>query len=241
MIILPLLELKDIRRSFINGTITTDVLKGISLKVEKGEYISIMGPSGSGKSTLLNIVGCLDRPNSGEYFLGGYRVDSLGDGELADIRNEFIGFVFQTFHLLKNLTALDNVELPLIYRGLPKKERTERANEALKNVGLEERKAHFPRQMSGGEQQRVAIARAIVGKPRVLLADEPTGALDSKNSAKIMEIFSRLNRDLGLTIVQVTHDINVAYFGDRIIYMADGETAREEKVSPENHKSSLIK
>lgn len=230
MISLPLVELEGIKRDFVNGAVTTKVLKGISLQVEQGEYISIMGASGSGKSTLLNIIGCLDRPTEGKHFFGGCQVDALGDGELADIRNRSLGFVFQTFHLLRNLTAIHNVELPLIYRGIPKKERMKRAAEALGTMGLAERKDHLPSQMSGGEQQRVAIARAIVGKPRLLLADEPTGALDSKNSLKIMEIFSQLHQEHGLTIVQVTHDLNVAKHGNRIIFMADGEIVREEQI-----------
>lgn len=231
---LPLLELIDIKRSFVNGDVTTDVLKGISFSVEKSEYISIMGPSGCGKSTLLNLLGCLDRPSSGQYFIDGQQVDSLADSVLADIRNQQLGFVFQTFHLLRNLTAVKNVELPLVYRGISKKERRQRALDALNAVGLSARVDHFPKQMSGGEQQRVAIARSIVGQPQVLLADEPTGALDSKNSVRIMEIFSRLNRELKLTIVQVTHDIKIAYYGDKIIHMEDGEAKRIETVTSEN-------
>ena len=219
---MPLLELRDIKKTFINGSVKTEVLRGISFDVEKGEYLSIMGPSGSGKSTLLNIIGCLDRPTSGSYMLAGNNAGTLSDGKLALIRNTAIGFVFQSFHLLHNLSAKDNVELPLIYRGLDKKTRNRLSCEALEAVGLAHRKRHFPKQMSGGEQQRVAIARAIVGKPDLLLADEPTGALDSKTSLMMMDIFDSLNRNLGLTIVQVTHDRNVALYGQKIINLIDG-------------------
>ena len=230
---MPILEVQNIKRHFINGQVRTDVLKGIDLSVDSGNYISIMGPSGSGKSTLLNLLGCLDRPSSGCYILNGEPVEKLSDNSLADIRNRYIGFVFQTFHLLPNLSARGNVELPLIYRGVPKRDRIKQAEEALDMVGLSERKHHLPKQMSGGEQQRVAIARAIVGKPEILLADEPTGALDSRNRVKIMEIFSWLNQELGLTIIQVTHDQEVSYYGSRVLHMADGEIIREELVSDE--------
>ena len=231
---MPSLELRDIRKTFINGSVKTEVLRGISFDVEKGEYLSIMGPSGCGKSTLLNIVGCLDRPTSGSYMLAENNASALSDGRLALIRNTFIGFVFQSFHLLHNLSAKGNVELPLIYRGLDNKTRNRLSCEALEAVGLGHRKRHFPKQMSGGEQQRVAIARAIVGKPELLLADEPTGALDSKTSLMMMDIFDSLNRNLGLTIVQVTHDRNVALYGQKIINLIDGhidyiETFEEEE------------
>lgn len=228
---MPLLEVHNIKRHFINGQVRTDVLKGIELSVERGDYLSIMGPSGSGKSTFLNILGCLDRPSEGCYFLNGEAVEKLSDNSLAGIRNRSIGFVFQSFHLLPNLTACGNVELPLIYRGLSKQERKKQAEEALEMVGLSQRATHLPKQMSGGEQQRVAIARAIVGKPDILLADEPTGALDSKTRIKIMEIFSWLNQELGLTIIQVTHDTEVSYYGRSVLHMADGEMTHEEIVA----------
>lgn len=231
---MAILDLKGITRSFVNGTVRTDVLKGIDLAVNAGDFLSIMGPSGSGKSTLLNIVGCLDRPSTGTYHVAGRAVESLSDGALADLRNHVIGFVFQTFHLLKDLSARDNVELPLIYRGMAAGERHKLAEAALEQVGLAHRMKHFPRQMSGGEQQRVAIARAIVGDPQVILADEPTGALDSKTSLVIMDIFTRLNRERGLTIVQVTHAREVALYGSRIIHIADGTILNEEMVESQN-------
>ncbi len=234
-----LLELKGITRSFVNGSVRTDVLKGIDLTVEAGDFLSIMGPSGSGKSTLLNIVGCLDRPSTGTYHVGGQAVESLNDGALADLRNQVIGFVFQTFHLLKDLSARDNVELPLIYRGMGASERHKLAEAALDQVGLAHRMKHFPGAMSGGEQQRVAIARAIVGMPRVILADEPTGALDSKTSLVIMDIFTKLNREMGLTIVQVTHAREVALYGNHIIHIADGMVVDRESF-PSGRGNSLV-
>jgi len=233
---LPLLELEKITKYFVNGQVRTDVLKGISLEVGRGEYMSIMGPSGSGKSTLLNIIGCLDRPSAGNYAFDSRPINRLSDNSLADLRNAVFGFVFQRFHLLPNLDALANIELPLIYRGLSKRKRTRAAKEALTLVGLEDRQHHRPNQLSGGEQQRVAIARAIVGKPQILFADEPTGALDSKNSINIMQVFSRLNQEMGLTILQVTHDINVSHFGRRTLFMQDGIIEREEVVTEEQRR-----
>lgn len=225
---MPLLELNEITRQFKNGNVVTEVLKGITVAVEEQEFVSIMGPSGSGKSTLLNIVGCLDRPSSGTYSLAGRQVEKLNDGKLADIRNNFIGFVFQSFHLLHDLDAQANVELPLIYRGMSSRERHKLAETALEAVGLAHRRHHRPTQLSGGEQQRVAIARAIVGQPKVILADEPTGALDSRTGENIMGIFQKLNEEQGMTIVQVTHDNVISCYGHRVIYLRDGEVAREE-------------
>lgn len=225
---MPLLDLSGITRRFKNGNVVTEVLKGINLTVQEQEFVSIMGPSGSGKSTLLNIVGCLDRPSMGTYSIAGKPVEKLSDGKLADIRNNFIGFVFQSFHLLHDLDAQANVELPLIYRGMSAKERHKLAQTALEAVGLSHRRHHRPTQLSGGEQQRVAIARAIVGEPKVILADEPTGALDSRTGENIMAIFQKLNRDQGMTIVQVTHDDGIACYGHRVIYLKDGEVAKEE-------------
>ena len=190
-----------------------------------------MGPSGSGKSTLLNIIGCLDKPTSGIYEIAGRRVEKMGDNELADIRNQLLGFVFQSFHLLPDLNALENVELPLIYRGLGGRERRRRSIEALESVGLGQRLYHRPSQLSGGEQQRVAIARAIVGNPKVILADEPTGALDSKTSETIMEIFCKLNKERGITIVQVTHEKSIALYGQRIYHLLDGKIERVENIA----------
>ncbi len=219
---MALLEIKKVTRKYKLGQVQVTALGGVSLSIDEGEYVSIMGPSGSGKSTLLNIIGCLDLPTSGTYILGKKHIETLGDGELAEIRNKQIGFVFQQFHLLPNLTALENVELPLIYQGLWGKERGERAKAALKSVGLGDRIDHLPFQMSGGEQQRVAISRAIVGNPSLILADEPTGALDSKSSENIMEIFQRLNKELGITIVQVTHEREIALYGQKIYHLRDG-------------------
>jgi len=227
---LQIIQLKNISRSYKNGQVLIEALKDINLSIEEGEFVSIMGPSGSGKSTLLNILGCLDKPTSGTYEIAGRRVEKMGDNQLADIRNQLLGFVFQSFHLLPDLNALENVELPLIYRGLGGKERRKRSIEALKSVGLEKRIYHRPSQLSGGEQQRVAIARAIVGNPKVILADEPTGALDSKTSETIMEIFQELNKERGITIVQVTHEKNIAQYGKRIYHLLDGKIERIENI-----------
>lgn len=227
---MSIIRLENISRSYKSGQVFIEALKNINLSIDEGEFISIMGPSGSGKSTMLNILGCLDKPTSGTYKIAGRHVEKLGDSKLADIRNQLIGFVFQSFHLLPDLNALENVELPLIYRGLSGKERRKRSVEALKSVGLGKRIYHRPSQLSGGEQQRVAIARAIVGDPKVILADEPTGALDSKTSETIMEIFQELNNERGITIVQVTHEKSVAEYGRRIYHLLDGKIERVEDV-----------
>lgn len=234
---MPLIKLEQVTRYYKTGQVRVEALKGVDLAVEKGDFVSIMGPSGSGKSTLLNIIGALDRPSSGIYELAGKRVDKLSDNKLAEIRNEFIGFVFQSFHLLPDLTAQANVELPLIYRGISSRERRRRAVAALESVGLGNRIHHRPAQLSGGEQQRVAIARALVGEPEVILADEPTGALDSRTGEHIMAIFQKLNREQGLTIVQVTHEEDIAHYGRRIIRLLDGEIEREEIL--ENNTGSV--
>jgi len=217
------IELKDVTKCYKIGQIQVNALNGIDISIENGEFVSIMGPSGSGKSTLLNIIGCLDKPSSGSYKLGDTRVEKISDWQLSDIRNQFIGFVFQSFHLLPGLKAIENVELPLIYRGILGKERRKRCSEALEAVGLADRMHHLPTQLSGGEQQRVAIARAIVGNPSVLLADEPTGALDSRSSENIMSIFKRLNEEMGITIVQVTHEENIGHYGHKIFRLLDGK------------------
>lgn len=234
---LSLLKLSNIRHTYKNGKIEVNVLKGIDLSIEEGEFVSIMGPSGSGKSTLLNIIGCLDKPTSGTYEIAGKRVEKLSDGQLADLRNQFIGFVFQSFHLLHDLDALANVELPLIYRGIGARERHRRAVAALESVGLGGRLHHRPSQLSGGEQQRVAIARAIAGEPAVILADEPTGALDTNTGKNIMAIFQRLNKEQGITIVQVTHEVDIAHYGRRIFHLRDGEIERHEVL---DHKSQEV-
>ncbi len=219
---MSLLVLKDIHKKYHLGDLEVNALKSVSLTVNEGDYASIMGPSGSGKSTLLNIIGCLDLPTSGEYMLNDSRVDEMSDFDLSITRNKMIGFVFQSFHLLSNLDALRNVELPLIYRGVPSKERKEMSALALEKVGLADRINHLPTQLSGGQQQRVAIARAIVTNPKLILADEPTGALDSQTGEAIMELFQELNSDLGVTIIQVTHDSKVATYGKHTYHMLDG-------------------
>lgn len=225
---MALIELKDITKLYKVGQIQVNALNGVDLSIENGEFVSIMGPSGSGKSTLLNVIGCLDQPTTGTYKLGEKNVEKVSDWQLSDIRNHFIGFVFQSFHLLPGLTALENVELPLIYRGVLGKERKKRAIEALESLELKDRMHHLPTQLSGGQQQRVAIARAIEGNPSVLLADEPTGALDSKSSVNIMSIFQKLNKTMGITIVQVTHEEKIAQYGHKIFRLLDGKIERIE-------------
>lgn len=227
---MPIIELKDITRSYKNGQVMIQALRNINLSIDEGDFVSIMGPSGSGKSTMLNILGCLDRPSSGTYEIAGKHVEKMNDNQLADIRNQLLGFVFQSFHLLPDLNAIENVELPLIYRGMGGSERKKRATAALESVGLGERIYHRPSQLSGGEQQRVAIARSIAGEPKVLLADEPTGALDSRTSETIMSIFTDLNTKRGITIVQVTHEKNIAEYGRKIYHLKDGEIEHIENV-----------
>ena len=219
---MAILKLTDIGKDYQQGKEPVRVLKNISLTVEKGDYLAIMGPSGSGKTTLMNIIGCLDVPTSGTYELDGKNLKDLSDDDLAEMRNKHIGFVFQHFHLLPKMTALDNVALPLRYADVPLKERRERAAEALKAVGLEQRMDFFPNQLSGGQCQRVAIARAMVGKPDLLLADEPTGALDTKSGNQIMEIFRQLSAD-GMTIVMITHEPSIAECADKTYRILDGE------------------
>lgn len=224
-----ILKLQHIYKDYIQGKLTVPVLKDVSLHVEEGEYVAIMGPSGSGKSTLMNIVGCLDRPTSGTYELAGEDVLSLNENKLADVRLNQIGFVFQNFQLLPRMTALDNVALPLVYAGVRKKARRERAREALIRVGLEERVSFTPTQLSGGQKQRVAIARAMVNKPKILLADEPTGALDSKSSAQVMDLFAQLNAE-GVTVVMITHDPGIAGHAKRVVDIFDGEISERKEV-----------
>lgn len=221
-----ILELKHIYKNYNQDKLVVPVLKDISLQVEEGEYVAIMGPSGSGKTTLMNIIGCLDRPTSGEFLLADTDVAKLKDKELSDLRLNYIGFVFQSFHLMPRETALENVSLPLSYAGVKKKDRKERALKALERVGLEERATFVPTQLSGGQKQRVAIARAMVNNPKILLADEPTGALDSKSGAQIMELFQKLNEE-GVTIVMITHDRNIASHAKRVYHIVDGEISEE--------------
>ncbi len=216
-----MISLKDITKTYHLGTIDVPVLKRIKLSIEQGEYVAIMGASGSGKSTLMNIIGCLDRPSSGQYFLAGQDLTTLDDDELADIRNQYIGFVFQQFNLLPKLTSLSNVMLPMIYADVDKSQRIEQATDALIQVGLSDRIQNRPNQLSGGQQQRVAIARALVNHPALVLADEPTGALDSTTSEEIMNLLTELNQQ-GTTIAIVTHDANVTARTKRTIRMVDG-------------------
>ena len=219
---MAILKLTDICKDYVQGKEPVRVLKNVNLTVEEGEYLAIMGPSGSGKTTLMNLIGCLDVPTSGCMELDGKDLKDLSDDALADIRNRHIGFVFQSFHLLPKMDALENVALPLLYAGVPLKERKQRAEEALKAVGLEERIHFLPNQLSGGQCQRVAIARAMVTKPALLLADEPTGALDTKAGNQIMEIFRNLSRE-GMTIIMITHEQSIADCADKIYYILDGE------------------
>ena len=216
-----ILQMRDICKDYPMGKTVTHVLKNVDLDVSEGDYLAIMGPSGSGKTTLMNLIGCLDVPSSGSYLLGEREITKCSGKELAEIRNKEIGFVFQSFHLLPKLTALDNVALPLLYGGVKKAERQERARAALETVGLVDRLDHRPDQLSGGQCQRVAIARAIVGKPRLLLADEPTGALDSASGAQVMELFQQLH-DSGSTIIMITHDQGIAHHADTIMTIKDG-------------------
>lgn len=226
-----ILKLDHIYKDYVQGKMIVPVLKDVSLHVEEGEYVAIMGPSGSGKSTLMNIVGCLDRPTEGSYELAGRDVMSLSEKEMADARSRYIGFVFQNFQLLPRVTALENVALPLIYAGVRKRERIRRAKEALERVGLSDRISFVPSQLSGGQKQRVAIARAMVNQPKILLADEPTGALDSKSSRQVMELFEKLNEE-GVTVVMITHDPNVASCSKRIVDIFDGMISERASVEP---------
>ncbi|MBU5259779.1 ABC transporter ATP-binding protein [Bacillus pumilus] len=221
-----MIQLSNVTKSYEVAQEAFDVLSEIDLVIEKGEYMSIMGPSGSGKSTLMNIIGCLDRPTTGQYHFQGRELSAAKDQELAVIRNQFIGFVFQQFHLLPRLNARRNVELPMIYAGISQKERKERAEMALEKVGLADRMKHMPSELSGGQKQRVAIARAIVNKPQLILADEPTGALDSKTSFSIMEQFTKLNEE-GTTIVLVTHEEEMAAYTNRTVVVRDGRLVED--------------
>lgn len=217
----PIIDIKAITRDFQLGNETVNVLKGIDLLINKGEYVALMGPSGSGKSTLMNILGCLDTPTSGSYILNGKQVSEMHDDELAEIRNKEIGFVFQTFNLMPRTTALDNVALPMVYAGFSKDERNKRATEVLTQVGLADRMDHKPNQLSGGQRQRVAVGRALVNKPSIILADEPTGNLDSKTSVEIMKLFGEIHAN-GNTVILVTHEEDIAAHAHRIIRLRDG-------------------
>jgi putative ABC transport system ATP-binding protein len=224
------IQLDDIHKTYDTGAVRVHALRGVSLEIERGEFVAIMGTSGSGKSTLMNILGCLDRPTSGTYLLDGSDVSTLDKDQRAGIRNRKLGFVFQGFNLLRRTSAIENVELPLIYAGMNPSERTRRSRMALAVVGLAHREDNHPNELSGGQQQRVAIARALVNGPSLLLADEPTGNLDSRTSVEIMSVFQQLNREAGLTIILVTHEADIAQYADRIIVVRDGIITRDSKV-----------
>ena len=223
---MALIQTHDLWKTYQMGAEEVHALRGVSITIERGEYVAIMGPSGSGKSTLMNLIGCLDTPTKGTYLLNGKQASQMNDDELARIRNEEIGFVFQTFNLLPRATALHNVELPLIYAGVPARTRRERASQALDKVELSDRKHHRPNELSGGQRQRVAIARALVNDPSILLADEPTGNLDSKTGVEIMAVFQRLH-DAGNTIIIVTHEPDVAAYAQRAIHIRDGQVEKD--------------
>lgn len=236
---MSVLRIENLQRTFGAGQTAVHALRGVSFRVEEGEFVAIMGPSGSGKSTMMNQLGCLDRPSDGRYWVDGMEVSKMDDEQLADLRNQKIGFIFQGFHLLPRTSAVENVELPLLYRGLPVKERRERCKEALLSVGLGHRFDHYPAQMSGGEQQRVAIARALVTKPKILLADEPTGNLDSETTLSVMQILQDLNEH-GLTILLVTHEPEISCFMKRVIRFRDGCIQTDEPVTVRQRAASAL-
>lgn len=231
---MPLIDVQEITKIYQLGDVEVRALCAVSFSMENGEFIAIMGPSGSGKSTFMNILGCLDKPTSGRYFLEGTDVGSLGRDELAAIRNKKIGFVFQGFNLLSRTSALENVELPMLYNGDTAKERRQKAMSALKSVGLEGREHHFPNQLSGGQQQRVAVARALVNNAPIILADEPTGNLDTKTSAEIMELFTKLNAESNITIILITHEADIAAYSRRAIKFRDGCVVNDEATPVRN-------
>lgn len=223
------IEIKELKKIYEVGGQEIQALRGVDLSINEGEFVAIMGPSGSGKSTMMNVIGCLDHPDTGQYYLDGYSILDARENKLSEIRNQKLGFVFQKFYLLPRTTALANVELPMMYAGIPAKERRERAVEALRSVGLAERMYNKPNELSGGQQQRVSIARALVNNPVILLADEPTGALDTKTSVEIMELFQGLNEQ-GKTIVLVTHELEIAEYAKRLISFRDGNIERDESI-----------
>ena len=236
----PTIRLENIVKTYDLGEVQVHALRGVSLEIYPGEFVAVMGASGSGKSTLMNIIGCLDKPTRGHYFLDGKDVSGLTKKELAKIRSQKIGFVFQQFNLLSRTSALENVELPTIYAGIPIEERERRAKEALQRVGLAEREGHFPSQLSGGQQQRVAIARALVNNPSLLLADEPTGNLDSRTSVEIMDIFQKLNDEHGLTVVIVTHEPDIAQYAKRALEFRDGKMKTDVVIQNRSIASEVL-
>jgi putative ABC transport system ATP-binding protein len=237
----PVIRLENVFKTYDLGEIQVQALRGVSLEIREGEFVAVMGPSGSGKSTIMNILGCLDRPTKGHYYLDGVDVSAMSKTELARIRNRKLGFVFQQFNLLSRTSALENVELPTVYAGISPAERTKRATEALTRVGLADRAGHHPSQLSGGQQQRVAIARGLVNRPSILLADEPTGNLDSRTSVEIMEIFQTLNNEQGLTIVVVTHEPDIAQYATRNLLFRDGKLKRDSFVQDRLDAREVLK
>jgi putative ABC transport system ATP-binding protein len=233
-----LIQLVEVKKTYHMGDVDVHALRGVDLTIDAGEFIAVMGSSGSGKSTLMNIVGCLDRPTAGRYLLDGREVSRMSRDQLADIRNHTLGFVFQSFNLLTRTSAVENVELPLLYQGVGTKERVRRSKEALERVGLGTRLDHHPGQLSGGQQQRVAIARAIVGKPKVILADEPTGNLDSRTSVEVMALFQQLGRD-GITVVLVTHESDIAEYAARVVVMRDGHVVSDTRQAPKDATKAM--
>jgi putative ABC transport system ATP-binding protein len=236
----PVISLKDIHKIYRTGEIEVHALRGVSVQVERGEFVAVMGPSGSGKSTMMNIIGCLDRLTSGSYILDGVDVSTMSKNDLADTRNMKIGFVFQAFNLIPRTSAIANVELPMVYAGVPPAERRERARHALEAVGLADKENSFPNQLSGGQQQRVALARAIASNPAIILADEPTGALDSKTAEEIMQIFQQLNRERGITIVLVTHEADIALHAKRLVRFKDGLIQEDRAILPHDDVMTLL-
>jgi len=225
------IRIERVSKVYQTGDIHVNALRSLSLTIRRGEFVAIMGPSGSGKSTLMNIIGCLDRPTRGKYYLENVDVSTMGKAQLADVRNKHVGFVFQSFNLVTRTSALENVELPMLYAGVSGAERHRRAREALATVGLSDRERNMPSQLSGGQQQRVALARALVNNPSIILADEPTGALDTRTSVEMMEIFQRLNHERKLTVIIVTHELDISLYAERVIHVRDGKIASDEHVS----------
>jgi putative ABC transport system ATP-binding protein len=235
------IRIDRVTKIYRTGDITVHALRALSLSVRRGEFVAIMGPSGSGKSTLMNIIGCLDRPTKGQYFLEDVDVSTMGRAALADTRNKRVGFVFQSFNLVPRTSAMENVELPLLYAGVSASERQRRARAALAEVGLSDRARNMPNQLSGGQQQRVALARALVNNPSIILADEPTGALDTRTSVEVMEIFQRLNTEKKLTVIIVTHEPDVARYAERVIHVRDGRISSDEMVPERSIATDVLK